>query len=199
MTFQARRQSCPVTNCLMKLLPQQHNYKPFARSPQELSRPCPSSLNSGAYSSTAPFQCKEPRKDAGSPQPGTGGWSTGTITNCCRISISYHTCMHLLLCPTSVLGKTDLELPEKCQQLHAGKEQVGGTGLIRLCMTNKHHVPQLQPTLKTFWLIFLRGCTNLSFYLFTSAETPTQNKHPALKVGKHDPWPSGCSMFPPLQ
>lgn len=61
ITFQARGQSCPVPNCLVKLLPQQRDYnKPFARSHEKSSGPCPTSLNSGAYSSTALFQHKKP-------------------------------------------------------------------------------------------------------------------------------------------
>lgn len=146
MTFQARRQSCPVTNRLMELLPQQRNYnKPFARKHKEPSRPCSSSLN--FHSSTTPFQCKEPHRRAERPQPGTGDLNHWSNANWYRVSISYRTRMRLPLCPMSAPRKTDLELLEKCPRLHAGKEQVGGTVLIHLHTRNKHRVPRLQPSL----------------------------------------------------
>lgn len=231
MTFQARRQSCPVPNCLMKLLPQQHNYKqPFARSRKESSRPRPSSLNSGAYSSTAPFQCKEPRKRAERPQPGTGGWTTGAMRTGVGLALVI---IHVCTCryaPRLSRGRQTWSYQRNASSYTQVKNRLEGLfsyastwGISTTFLSCSHHgcgadlaagfkramLPasnrdESQPcgciaTLKMFWLIFLRRCANLSFYLFTSAETPTRNKRPALKVGKYDPWPSGCSRFPPLQ
>lgn len=154
MTFQARRQSCPVTKCLVKLLPQQQNYnKLFSRSHQKSSQPLPIKFEVWCLQRRCCMRCKEPCKHAEHSQPVMRGWITGA--NWYWISISYRTCMHLLRCPMLVSGKTDLEVPEKCQQSHAGKEQVGGTVLIHLHIRNKHHAPQLQPPL--VWGILRAG------------------------------------------
>jgi len=146
MTFQARRLSSrPVTNCLTKSVPQQHNSnKPFARSRGvEQTLPIKVALGCLQLQRSTSVQRATQRAE----RHGEGGCTPGAVQAGFGLALSYHTGTRPPLCPTSVPGETDREPPEKRQQRPTGKEQVGGSVLTRLHMRNEQPVPRPQPSL----------------------------------------------------
>lgn len=114
------------------------------------------------------------------------------------------------------------DTPGSVPQLHAGKEQFGGTFLIHLQDEEKAphsgaaglvwgtlnsglqsgNTPSLSHRhSSTLWAHskFEKILTDFPEEMHKSLfrSLPTQNKHPTLNEGKHNPWLSGCFSFHP--